>query len=75
MEIHDCVAGQNASQLEISTFAVVLNVSGLAQTRDEIHGSASLAQNADTDWHNQIIASGRVRFDSRIVAHSLLLSA
>ncbi len=30
VEIHDCVAGQNASQLEISTFAVVMNVSGLA---------------------------------------------
>ena len=69
------MAGQNASQLEISTFVLVANVSGLARRRDEIHSSASLAQNADTDWHNQIIASGRVRFDSRTVAHSLLLSA
>ena len=71
----DRVAGQNASQLEISTCAVVMNMSGLARTRDEMHGSASLAQNADADWHKQIIASGRVRFDSRTVAHSLLLSA
>ena len=71
MEIHDCVAGQNASQLEISTFAVVMNVSGLARRRDEIHSSASLAQNADTDWHSQIIASGRVRFDPKSVAQWL----
>ena len=67
----DCVAGQNASQLEISTFAVVMNLSGLARTRDEIHGSTSLAQNAHTDWHKQIIASGRVRFDPKSVAQWL----
>jgi hypothetical protein len=57
VEIADRRAGRNAGKPELSACTVVVNVSGLAGTRNEIHGSASLAQNAHTDWHNQIIAS------------------
>ena len=57
MKIADRLAGRNAGQPEILTYAVVVNVSGLAEMRDEMHRSASLAQNAHTDWHSLIIAS------------------
>jgi hypothetical protein len=52
MEIGDVLAGQNTGQLEISTCAVVMNVSGLPETRDEVDRSASLTQNAHADWHS-----------------------
>ncbi len=67
MEIDNRVAGRNAGQSEISTGAVVMNVSGAL--RDEIYRSAPLTQNAHTDWHKEdyriatsviAVGSGRV---------------
>jgi hypothetical protein len=51
MEIDNRVAGRNAGQSEISTGAVVMNVSGVL--RDEIYRSAPLTQNAHADWHKE----------------------
>ena len=60
MKTGDLTTGWKTRESELLAHAVVQNVTGFAETRNEIHRSASLAQNAHVDWHTRLSHRGRL---------------
>src|SRR5258708_5916824 len=60
MKTGGLTTGWKTGESEFLAHAVVQNVTGFAETRNEIYRSASLAQNAHVDWHSRLSHRGRV---------------